>query len=54
MDYEWEIEHSNLDSLSYEDLQEIICKKIANVIIRTENLNCTIWIIWKNAILKEY
>lgn len=37
MDYEWELENVNLDIYSFEILQQIICNKIANVIIRTES-----------------
>lgn len=36
MDYEWEIENINLDLYSFEDLQDIFCKKYANVLIYTE------------------
>ena len=42
MDYEWEIENVNLDLYSFEVLQKIFCKKIANVIIQNENEICTV------------
>lgn len=37
---EYEIENVNLTNLSYEELQEIFCKKIANVIIKMESWIC--------------
>ena len=41
MDYEWEIENINLD-YNFEILQQVICKKIANVIIKSEKEICTV------------
>lgn len=42
MVYEWEIENVNLDLYSFEALQEIFCKKIANVLIHNEQESYTI------------
>jgi len=44
MDYEWEIEHNYINELDFEELQQIICEKIANIIIKTEKGICTIWL----------
>lgn len=40
MDYEWEIEHNYINQLDFEELQRIICEKIANIIIKTEKGSC--------------
>lgn len=42
MDYEWEIEHNYINELDFEELQQIICEKIANIIIKIEKGICTI------------
>lgn len=42
MDYEWEIENVNLDLYEFKVLQQIICKKIANILIQTEGKSCTV------------
>ena len=42
MDYECEIENVNLDLYSFEIIQQIICRKIANVIIETEREICIV------------
>jgi len=42
MDYEWEVEHDNLEEKNFQELQRIICEKIANIIIKLESEICTI------------
>lgn len=51
MDYEWEIEHNYINQLDFEELQRIICEKIANIIIKTEKGICTIWLFLINVII---
>ena len=42
MDYEWEVEHENLEETNFQELQRIICEKIVNIIIKLESEICTI------------
>lgn len=41
MKCEYEIEHIFHNSLSFEEMKEIICEKIARLIILEEKRNCT-------------
>ena len=51
MNYEWEIENINLDLYEFEVLQQIICKKLANILIQSEGKSCTVWKNFKVSIL---
>lgn len=43
MEYEWIIENKqNFSNCSFESIQKIICNKIASIIIKKENNNCTL------------
>lgn len=42
MDYEWEIENVNLELYSFEIIQQLICKKIASIILQAEKEICTL------------
>ena len=41
MDYKYEIENIFPSSLSFEEIKECICRKIARIIIIKDNENCT-------------
>lgn len=40
MNYVWEIEYENFKEDTYEKMQEIICSKISNIIIKSEGEDC--------------
>lgn len=42
MDYEYEIENVFPEDLTYDEIQRIICMKIASIIIKEENDICKI------------